>query len=220
MKLPFITSLSVIIFTLFVSLPGLSQQTRPPINLFRMLQNNEFSCTNRHVGVSGDTLLVDAMPGPGIVWLTPVNFRNGVIDFDVKGKDLYQKSFVGMAFHGSNDSTFEAVYFRPFNFRASDPERRKHAVQYISMPAHDWEILRTAYPDEYEHPLEPAPDPQEWLHVKILVNGPEVSVFVNGDNIACLHVKELDNKKGRKIGCWVGNNSEGAWKNISIQRHL
>gem|GEM_PF-6071604 len=29
---------------------------------------------------------------------------------------------------------YEAVYFRPFNFRSSDPVRKGHAVQYVANP--------------------------------------------------------------------------------------
>src|SRR6266436_806902 len=35
------------------------------------------------------------------------------------GVHLSEKPDVGIAFHGKNDSTYESVYVRPFNFRAS-----------------------------------------------------------------------------------------------------
>jgi len=56
----------------------------------------------------------------------------------VRGKDLFQQSFVGLAFHGKDDNTYEAVYLRPFNVRSDDPVRRDHAVQYMSVPDFDW----------------------------------------------------------------------------------
>src|ERR1700720_2159899 len=52
----------------------------------------------------------------GIAWIAGQEFTYGVIELDVKGKDAFQQSFVGVAFHGLNDTTYEAVYFRPFNF--------------------------------------------------------------------------------------------------------
>jgi hypothetical protein len=66
--------------------------------------------------------------------LSGIDFSNGVIEFDVKGKNVVQQSFVGVAFHHQDEKTFDAVYFRPFNFSNPDTARRRRAVQYISMP--------------------------------------------------------------------------------------
>jgi hypothetical protein len=54
--------------------------------------------------------------GEGLAWLKGMDFSNGTIEFDVRGEDIKQHSFVGIAFHGQNDSTFEAIYLRPFQF--------------------------------------------------------------------------------------------------------
>src|SRR5262245_23005149 len=51
-------------------------------------------------------------------------FRNGTIEFDAKGRNLMGQSFLGLAFHIQNDSTYDAVYFRPFNFSNPDTIRR------------------------------------------------------------------------------------------------
>ncbi len=58
-------------------------------------------------------------PDAGIAWINDIRFSDGIIEFDVKGKNVLQQSFVGFAFHGSNDSTYDAVYFRPFNFKSN-----------------------------------------------------------------------------------------------------
>src|SRR6185295_10939304 len=70
--------------------------------------------------------------GDGVAWLEGVNFANGIIELDIKGKDVLQQSFVGVAFHGVDEKTLDAVYFRPFNFRTTDSVRHIHAVQYVS----------------------------------------------------------------------------------------
>ena len=74
----------------------------------------------------------------GIVWLKGINFSTGSIDVDIRGKDVFQQSFVGIAFHGVDTVTYEAIYFRPFNFQSPDTLRRKHTVQYISEPEYPW----------------------------------------------------------------------------------
>jgi len=43
---------------------------------------------------------------------------------------------------------------RAFNFRATDPERHQHAVQYIMLPDFDWPRLRKEFPEEFENPSE------------------------------------------------------------------
>jgi hypothetical protein len=78
----------------------------------------------------------------GLVWLPIKQFGNGIIEIEMRGKDVLQKSFIGIAFHGLNDSTYDAVYCRPFNFFAKDSVRKIHAIQYISHPQYTWKKLR------------------------------------------------------------------------------
>src|SRR5262245_24713678 len=70
----------------------------------------------------------------GLVWLTGIHFSKGTIDVDLRGKDVVQQSFLGIAFHGVDTTTHDIIYFRPFNFRSADPVRKIHAVQYVSEP--------------------------------------------------------------------------------------
>src|SRR5688572_10587315 len=66
------------------------------------------------------------------VYFSGIDFTNGTIEFDVKGKDVQGASFVGVAFHGVDATTFDGIYFRPFNFKTTDQARVLRAVQYIS----------------------------------------------------------------------------------------
>ena len=88
-------------------------------------------------------LKLSEAPGMGVVWLKGYDFGNGVIDVDILGRSQpVQGSFVGVAFHVVDGQTYEAVYFRPFNFRATDSTRHAHAVQYVSHPGFPWQKLR------------------------------------------------------------------------------
>jgi hypothetical protein len=155
-------------------------------------------------------------PGDGIAWIKGQVFTEGTIEVDIRGKDAFQQSFVGIAYHGVDDSSFEAVYFRPFNFRSPDPARVLHAVQYVAPPAYDWSKLRQEHPNFYEKPVTPAPDPNDWFHVRIVVSRDSVRVFVNGATVASLQVAPIVHRAGRKIGYWVGNGSSGDWKGLHI----
>lgn len=153
----------------------------------------------------------------GIAWLTGESFSNGVIELDIKGRDLLQRSFAGIAFHGAENRQFDAVYFRPFNFRASDSVRKIHAVQYTSHPSYDWKLLRDSLNGQFESAVNPPPEPDAWFHVRIEVYYPSVKVFVNGNSKPCLQIKQLSNRRSGKIGLLVGDHSDGYFSNLRIQ---
>ncbi|MBN1938147.1 MAG: ankyrin repeat domain-containing protein, partial [Candidatus Aminicenantes bacterium] len=161
-------------------------------------------------------LRLDERAGDGQVWLDGVSFAAGTIEFDVRGKDVFQRSFVGAAFHGTDDRTFEAVYFRPFNFKADDPARKNHSVQYVSNPDYTWQRLRAEKPGQYENPVSPVPDPNGWFHVRIIVAPPTVSVFVDGAAAPCLTVDALGESLGGKVGLMVGNGSGGDFTGFKL----
>ena len=152
----------------------------------------------------------------GVAYLQGIEFTNGIIGFDVRGKDVPQQSFVGVAFHGVDGATYDAIYFRPFNFKAEDPARRIRAVQYISHPTYTWQKLRTEHPGKYEKAVSPVPDPNSWFHVRVVVASPKVSVFVEDAKEPCLVVDQLSDRKKGLVGLWVGNGSSGDFANLKI----
>jgi len=138
----------------------------------------------------------------GLVWLTDVHFSKGTIEVDLRGKDVVQQSFLGIAFHGVDTATYDIIYFRPFNFRSTDPVRKIHAVQYVSQPDYPWEVLRAKFNGVYEKGIDPPPLATEWFHARILVNDNEIKVFVNGSDAPSLTVKKLNNRTNGLIGIW------------------
>jgi hypothetical protein len=155
-------------------------------------------------------------PGDGVAYLEGIEFANGTIELDLKGKDVQQQSFLGVAFHGVDGTTYDAIYFRPFNFKAEDPERRKRAVQYISHPDCPWQKLRGEHPGKYEQAVMPVPDPNGWFHARVVVASPKVSVFVEGANEPSLIVSQLSARGKGLIGLWAGNSSGGDFANLKL----
>jgi len=43
--------------------------------------------------------------GDGVAYIAGIEFADGTIEFDVRGKDVQQRSFVGVAFHGVDATT-------------------------------------------------------------------------------------------------------------------
>src|SRR5215470_664184 len=78
-------------------------------------------------------LKLDERAGMGVVWLDKYDFANGTIEVDLLGRSQpVQGSFLGIAFRVVDAQTHDAVYFRPFNFRAGDPSR--HAQRCNTRP--------------------------------------------------------------------------------------
>jgi hypothetical protein len=152
----------------------------------------------------------------GVAYVQGVELANGAIEFDVKWKDVQGQSFVGVAFHGVDGTTYDGVYFRPFNFKTEDAARRVRAVQYISHPTYPWMKLRADHPNKYEKPVNPVPDPNGWFHARVVVASPKVSVFVDGATEPCLVVDQLSDRKKGLVGLWVGNGSGGDFANLKI----
>ena len=86
-------------------------------------------------------------------------------------KNVPQASFLGFAFRGVDEETWEAVYFRPFNFQAATPLARSHSVQYMAHPQHPWQQLRADAPGRYEGPIGPAPDPGTPFKARVEFDG-------------------------------------------------
>jgi hypothetical protein len=86
------------------------------------------------------------------------------------------------------------------------------------MPDHDWLSLRQAFPGRYENTISPLPEKEdEWFHAKIVVNYPSVKVYVARSETPSLEVEQLSNTKHGKVGLWVGNGSDGWFKNLVIK---
>ena len=151
---------------------------------------------------------------PNMIWLNSFSFTNGVIEFDVQGRSAPASSFVGVAFRVADAETYDAVYFRPFNYRATNALNRAHAVQYMSHPDFPWDRLREEKPGQYEKGIEPAPDGDAWVHARIVLDRRKVSVFVNGSGEPSLVVDELSDRPGGSIGLWCGG--FGAIANLKI----
>ena len=159
---------------------------------------------------------LDARAGDGGALLDGVQLGDGVIEVDLRGKDVPQQSFLGIAFHVVDWTTYDAVYFRPFNFRAATEEQRSHSVQYISHPANTWQKLRAERPGQFEKAVDPPPDPNGWFHARIVVANGKVEVYVNGAATPSLVVDDLGEAKSGGVALWAGNGSDGAFANLTI----
>lgn len=208
----------ILLTGIFLSLNLCAQKSMPDIS--KITDDSVWKIYNREITLNSENganlLSFNAQQGEGLAIFQNLDFENGTIEFDVKGKNEPGRSFVGVAFHIQDEESFNGIYFRPFNFKNPDKVRSGHSVQYISHPEFTWQTLRTAFPEQFENPVIPVPNPDEFFHAKIEVNWPTVKVFVENSAEPSLVVKMKSTFKKGKVGFWVGNGSDGTFKNLTI----
>jgi hypothetical protein len=202
--LPLALALATLVGT---AVPAAAQMGAPPLVRNRALST--LAEDGRQV------FRLDARDGDGVAWW-PDAFTTGTIELEIRGRDVPGASFVGVAFHGADEQTYEAVYFRPFAFRSPDPDARRRTVQYVSQPDHPWQRLRDHYPGVYEQGVVPPPAPDGWFHAAIHVAEDTVTVFVDRAPSPALTVKRLTYRDTGWVGLWVGNTSPGDFANVRI----
>jgi len=200
-----------LILLLVIQSAGISQS----FDLQKLLKENKFVTTNAKVIPLTDGNK-SGISMTGMAWIKDKKFSTGVIEVDLRGKDIFQQSFLGIAFHGVDSITYDLVYFRPFNYRAEDPIRKIHAVQYVSQPDWDWKRLRDERNGVYEKAIDPAPAATDWVHARIEVGDKQIKVFVNGAKTPSLVVDKLNDRKDGMIGLW-NEGENGDFANLVIK---
>ncbi|MBS4066494.1 MAG: hypothetical protein KGZ74_18175 [Chitinophagaceae bacterium] len=152
------------------------------------------------------------------------DFENGTIE--VKMYSQLQNplpysgvaGFIGVYFRiSANDSAFEGIYVRPKVGRVANQQYRNHAVQYISYPQYKFDTLRKIAPYKYESSAPVALN--EWITMRIEVNGETAEMFINDMKYSSLIVdKMLGNIKKGGIGLYVDIGTIGYFKDLKVTK--
>ena len=197
-------------------------QKEQKLNLYRLLKQERLNIINSEAkpidSISNNYIKLSENKGEGIVWLPIKNFKNGTIKIEMRGKNIVQKSFIGIVFHGQNDKTYDAVYCRPFNFLAKDSVKRIHAIQYISHPIYTWKKLREEKNSFYEKEIVNPPNPDGWFTMIVIIDGKNIKAFINDSKKPSLEVEKLSNNQNGKIGIFVGDDSGGDFHKITVSK--
>lgn len=161
---------------------------------------------------------------PTFVKIKGVNFTNGTIEVKVLSRLLKTatptaRGFIGVAFRISEaNSSFENFYIRPTNGRADDQVRRNHSIQYYSYPDYKFDRLRKEAPERYESYADMGLN--EWITLKIVVQGKQAQLYLNGNKQPSLIVNDLklgpDASGG--IGLWVDVGTEGYFADLIVTK--
>jgi hypothetical protein len=153
------------------------------------------------------------------------DFKNGTIEVKVLSRLLpnapdHARGFIGVAFRiDPSNSRFEAIYLRPTNGRAEDQVRRNRATQYFSYPDFKFDRLRKEAPGQFESYADMTLN--EWITLKIEVNGSTAKLFLNGGAQPVLVVNDLKHgpESSGAVGLWVDVGTEGYFSDLAIVRH-
>jgi hypothetical protein len=201
--------------------PSPADTTSPFIDLTALVSSGSARVMNRTATIEHEAnrvvLRLDERPDAGIAWLPIKEFEEGTIEADVRGRDLAQRSFVGLAFGGNRDG-YEAVYLRPFLFRAADSVARASSLQYMAPPAYDWKRLRTQYPGRFERALPNPPAATDWVHLRVVIDYLRVRAFIDGASTPVLDVERIPANLRGRVGLWVGDGSDAAFANVRVIR--
>ena len=209
------TALLVIVF-LCMPLLSFGQQK---INLATAFQEQQIKAVNRTLSIyekHPEAVEMNAAEGDGLGILKEIEFETGTIEVELLGENNPGKSFIGIAFNIQDEETFEAIYFRPFNFVATEQARKDHMVQYVNHPEYTWYKLREERTMEFENELSSPPSPGDWFKIVIEVTDDKVSVMMDMIALPVLEINRLSETKSNKIGLWVGNGSSGRFRNLHV----
>jgi hypothetical protein len=157
-----------------------------------------------------------------IVKIKGSDFKNGTVEVKVlsrlmKNAPASSRGFIGLAFRiGEKNEKFESIYIRPTNGRTDDQIRRNHSIQYFSFPDYRFDKLRKTEPEKYESYADMGLN--EWITMRIEVAGTKAKLFLNNNKQPSLIVNDLklgENQAGT-IGLWVGNWTEGYFKDLKV----
>jgi hypothetical protein len=189
------------------------------VELSGALEEQQIKAVNRSLSVyeeSPGAVEMDAAEGDGLALVKVISFETGTIEVELLGENNPGRSFIGLAFNIQDEETFEAVYFRPFNFVATEQIRKDHMVQYIHHPEYTWYKLREERTGEFENEIPAPPDPDGWFKAIVKISETHVKVFVDDKEEPVLKVERLVSITSDKIGLWVGNGSSGRFRNLVV----
>lgn len=132
-------------------------------------------------------------------------FKDGIIEADIASP--YGGGYIGLAFRIKDGHHFETVYFRTAS--SYKPEAMQYMPQ-IGEVFNYWRYSDHIYQAKAKLPF------KKWFHVKLVVKGTQLNVFVNDEQVFAYNDLNKDIDRG-SVGFWLGTNLVGAYKNLHIQ---
>lgn len=138
-----------------------------------------------------------------------LNFTDGEIELDMASSN--GQEYLGLAFRIQDSHHYQTLYFRPASTGTIN------AIQYMPEKTEDfnwWDYEAEKYQAKAMLPV------TEWFHVKAVVKGNELKVYVNHEPTPVMVYKDLDpDLKQGSVGYWFGNSLSCAYKNLTVKTY-
>jgi hypothetical protein len=165
---------------------------------------------------------IEAFDEPTYAKLVGTNFKNGTIEVKVLSRLLpdapeFARGFLGVTFRiDENNERFESLYIRPTNGRNENQLRRNRSTQYFSYPDYKFDRFRAESPGEYESYADM--DLDEWIDLKVKVDGEHAELYVNNSKYPVLVINDLKHGPDMEgaIALWVEEGTEGFFKDLKV----
>lgn len=222
MKHFLIACISICLYSISLSAQDFAL-TKEKLEAVAVVMSLETLDKKRVVKVSKDPAMTMA-DEPTYVKLKGTDFKDGTIEVRVLSRLLptapeTARGFIGIAFRANSDnSKFECIYIRPTNGRANDQVRRNHSIQYFSYPDFKFDRLRKEAPERYESYADMGLN--EWIKMKIEVNGTMAKLFLNDNKEPSLIVNDLKHGADLSgaVALYVDNGTEGYFADVKISK--
>ena len=153
--------------------------------------------------------------GYGIAWIRGIEFSDGIIEVDVRAGNKMKHFSAGLVFHGLSSDTLEAVYFGP-SVSPADKRKGSHRLFYASHPDSAGKGTKNNFHILFKKAFNPLPDSKGWIHIRISVQGNQISAFADRNADPFLVIERLNGQRTGRIGFWTENMSGGDFANLKI----
>jgi len=136
-----------------------------------------------------------------------LGFKDGTVEADLAWQGN-KGGYIGLAFRIKDAHHYQCVYFRP------ESSGTINAIQYMPEKKADfnwWDYEADKYQAKATLPL------HDWFHIKLIVKGNTLAVFINNQSKPSMIYKALDaSLQSGSVGYWFGNSAVGAFRNLVV----
>lgn len=138
----------------------------------------------------------------GFARLKNTSFENGIIEFDIAVPQ--KRSFPGIGFRGQDDNNYEEFYIRPH--QSGNPDATQYTPVFNGLAG--WQLY---HGEGYSGQI--AFNFDEWMHVKIVINGVKGEVYLDNMDEPFLVIHEL---KRDQLAGWIGLKAPARFANLKV----
>lgn len=142
----------------------------------------------------------------GLALIKDAKFLNGIIEFDIAFSN--ERGFMGAVWRVQDSGNYEEFYCRPH--QSGNPDANQYSPVFNGLSG--WQLY---YGEDFSAPVRYRFN--EWMHIKIVVNGQQAEIYIVDMETPALFIPELkrDAASGQ-VGLSAGNFAQAHYSNFSF----